>query len=233
MTSSRQVEANRRNARKSTGPATEEGKRRSRCNAIRHGLTAETVIGALEDAEDYKEFEAAIIADYNAQSAVERELVLRLASLLWRLRRATIIETGLFEIQAEHLSGFRQARRVHSDSREIVYAVSGRADPISFEQVSASHGSASDTEAVPCSGQRSVDHAVDPSADLTRCFLRLANLPNFALDRLSRYEATLWRQVGRILFALDALDRRKPQDRGRRFRVGGRQELLAYERDEC
>jgi hypothetical protein len=35
-------------------------------------------------------------------------------------------------------------------------------------------------------------------------------LPNFALDRLSRYEATLWRQVGRrILFALDALDRRK------------------------
>jgi hypothetical protein len=46
------------------------------------------VIGALEDAEDYKAFEAAIIADYDAQSAVERELVLRLASLLWRLRRA-------------------------------------------------------------------------------------------------------------------------------------------------
>ena len=51
--------------------------------------------------------------------------------------------------------------------------------------------------------------AVDPAADLARCFLRLANLPNFALDRLSRYEAILWRQVGQILFALDALDRRK------------------------
>jgi hypothetical protein len=49
--------------------------------------------------------------------------------------------------------------------------------------------------------------------EFARCFLRLANLPNFALDRLSRYEATLWRQVGRILFALDALDRRKPQER--------------------
>jgi hypothetical protein len=48
----------------------------------------------------------------------------------------------------------------------------------------------------------------------------LANLPNFALDRLSRYEAALWRQVGRILFALDALDRRKPQERARRFRIG-------------
>ena len=62
------------------------------------------MIGALEDAEDYKAFEAAIIADYDAQSAVERELVLRLASLLWRLRRATTMETGLFEIQANHLS---------------------------------------------------------------------------------------------------------------------------------
>jgi hypothetical protein len=56
---------------------TEEGKQRSCCNAVRHGLTAETVIGAPEDAEDYKELEAAIVADYDAQSAVERELVLR------------------------------------------------------------------------------------------------------------------------------------------------------------
>jgi hypothetical protein len=47
--------------------------------------------------------------------------------------------------------------------------------------------------------------------------LRLANLPNFALDRLSRYEATLWRQARQTLFALDALDRRKPQERRRRF----------------
>jgi hypothetical protein len=40
--------------------------------------------------------------------------------------------------------------------------------------------------------------------------LRLANLPSSALDRLSRYEASLWRQVGQILFTLDALERRKP-----------------------
>ena len=123
MTSFRQIEANRRNARKSTGPVTEEGKQRSRCNAVRHGLTAETVIGALEDAEDYQAFEAAIIADYDAQSAVERELVLRLASLLWRLRRATTMETGLFEIQADHLKEFRQARQVLPTSREVVYAM--------------------------------------------------------------------------------------------------------------
>jgi hypothetical protein len=63
--------------------------------------------------------------------------------------------------------------------------------------------------------------------------LRLANLPNYALDRLSRYEATLWRQVAQILFALGASDRRKPLERRRRFRVGGLQELPPYERDEC
>src|SRR5216110_1403521 len=123
MTSFRQIEANRRNARKSTGPRTEAGKQRSRCNAVRHGLTAETVIGALEDAEDYKAFEATVIADYDAQSAVERELVLRLASLLWRLRRATTMETGLFEIQAEHLRDYRQNRQLFSDSRDVIHAV--------------------------------------------------------------------------------------------------------------
>ena len=77
--------------------------RKSLRNAVRHGLTAETIISALEDAEDYRAFEAAITADYDAQSTVERELVLRLASIRWRLRRATTMETGLFEIQAEHL----------------------------------------------------------------------------------------------------------------------------------
>ena len=233
MTSFRQIEANRRNARKSTGPTTEEGKQRSRCNAVRHGLTAETVIGALEDAEDYKAFEAAIIADYDAQSAVERELVLRLASLLWRLRRATTMETGLFEIQADHLGGLRQPRQVHPASREVVYALFGRADSGSFDRDPASHGITNETEDVPSSMPKSVEPTVDPTAELARCFLRLANLPNYALDRLSRYEATLWRQAGQILFALDVLDRRKPWDRRRRFRVGGRQELPVYEPEEC
>jgi hypothetical protein len=75
--------------------------------------------------------------------------------------------------------------------------------------------------------------SVDPAAELTRCFLRLTNLPTYALDRLSRYEAPLWRHAGQILFALDALDRRKPWDRRRRLRFAGRQEFPAYAPDEC
>ena len=227
MTSFRQFEANRRNARKSTGPVTQEGKQRSRCNAVRHGLTAETVIGALEDAEDYKAFEAAITADYDAQSAVERELVLRLASALWRLRRATAMETGLFEIQAEHLSGYRESRKLEPASREVVCAL--------FRP--ANHGSRGDdstpttntTELLP---PPTAEPAADPSLHLAQCFLRLANLPNYALDRLSRYEYTVWRQVAQILFALDNLNRRKPQERKRSRFDYRQQESSPYAPDD-
>src|SRR5690348_3552966 len=123
MSSFRQIKANRRNAQLSTGPVTEEGKKKSRQNAVRHGLTAETVIDALEDADDYAAFEMAVIADYDAQSAVERELVLRLASLLWRLRRATTIESGLFKVQSRQLLQFRQRRRAHQDRQKIIDAM--------------------------------------------------------------------------------------------------------------
>src|ERR1700730_14005124 len=111
MTSFRQIEANRRNALKSTGPTTEPGKHRSRQNAVRHGLCAETVIEIVEDSDDYRGFEAAVIADYDARTAVERELVLRLASLLWRLRRASAIDTDLLRIQAEIVRERRSAGR--------------------------------------------------------------------------------------------------------------------------
>ena len=196
MTSYWQIEANRRNALKSTGPKSEEGKQASRCNALRHGLTAETVIGALENAEDYKAFEAAITADYDAQSAVERELVLRLASILWRLRRATTMETGLFEIQADPMQNYLENRELLSESRDVIHTLLRRAN--SDPNVKA-----------------------DNTVEFARCFLRLANLPNFALDRLSRYEATLWRQARRILLALDALDRRKPHERARHIWPSG------------
>ena len=75
MTSWQQFQANRLNALKSTGPRTEEGKRASRRNAVRHGLTAETVIDGLEDSEDYRGFEEAIVADYDAETALERAAI--------------------------------------------------------------------------------------------------------------------------------------------------------------
>src|SRR5205807_5923249 len=189
MSSIRQIEANRRNALKSTGPKTEAGKEQSRRSALRHGLTAETVIASLEDLEDYKAFEATIIADYDAQTAVERELVLRLASLLWRSRRAILIETGLFAIQAEILRARRAARpRAPSQPRperrlyRLLNGATAAASPNGYDQSKI---------------EDNYDGGVDPpSADsgrmLTHCFLHLANLESGAFERLNRYEVALW-----------------------------------------
>jgi len=199
MSSFRQIEANRRNARLSTGPVTEEGKRRSRQNALRHGLTAETVIDALEDAEDYAAFEVAVTADYDAQSAVERELVLRLASLLWRLRRATAIESGLFKIQAKHLLQFRQRRQAYQERQKIIDSTHRNA-LATEEDMQQDHEELRGSTLDP--GPSSTVEPVDPSDDLTLAFVRLSNLPTCPLDRLSRYEATLWRQACQILFTL-------------------------------
>jgi hypothetical protein len=209
MTSFRQIEANRRNAQLSTGPVTDEGKQRSRRNALRHGLTAETVIDALEDAEDYAAFEIAVTADYDAQSAVERELVIRLASLLWRLRRATAIESGLFRIQVRHLLQFRQSRRVRQSRQNVIDGMYRNA-VTAEEDMRHNEDQPTDT---PTTGSKSSVETDDNFDDLTRSFVRLTNLPNYPLDRLSRYEATLWRQACQILFTLQCLEKRKPWER--------------------
>jgi hypothetical protein len=189
---------------------TEEGKRRSRQNAVRHGLTAETVIDALEDPEDYRAFEMAVTADYEAQSAVERELVLRLASLLWRLRRATAIESGLFKIQAKHLLQFRQQRRqAHQKRHDGGY----RNALATVEDMQPDDDETRRSTLDP--GLPSTVEPADPSNDLTHSFVRLSNLPTYPLDRLSRYEATLWRQTCQVLFTLQYVDRRKPWERRR------------------
>ena len=131
---------------------------------------------------------------------------------LWRLRRATTIEAGLFEIQAEHLSDLIKDRQFAPLPRQILCPIfsNHRFNPIRRHQRRSLSGNWKWN--IPVN-----DQALRPIhlLDLARCFLRLANLPNCALDRLSRYEAALWRQVGQTLVILDALDRRKPCGRFR------------------
>jgi hypothetical protein len=192
MTSFRQIEANRRNARRSTGPITEEGKQRSRCNAIRHGLTAETVIGALEDAEDYKAFEAAVAAAFDAETAVERELALRLASLLWRLRRATAIDTGLLETPSKPQKVSDLDGATVANERAVVgIQIATLANHTSLEE--RDDKGRNDTL----------------NSEIARRFLQL---DSNGFERLGRYETALWRQVYQVIFVLDVL-RRQNLDR--------------------
>jgi hypothetical protein len=188
MTSFRQIEANRRNALKSTGPKTQDGKRPPRRNAVRHCLTAETVIEGLEDAEVYLAFEATIISDYDAETVVECELVL-LASLLWRMRRAISIETDLLRIQGEILRDRRNdfgpaGHLPERGQEERVGAQTNRC-----ERLDDPHDGA----------------AVTPRA-LTYCFLRLGNLDNGTSERLGRYHAALWKQTAQALSCFNRPD---------------------------
>jgi hypothetical protein len=207
MTSLRQIEANRRNSEKSTGPKTEHGKRHSRRNAFRHGLCAETVIELLEDVKDYQAFETTITLDYDACTAVERELVLRLASLLWRIRRATAIDTDLFRMQVEILRDRRdrseQSGHSEQPQRNVIYGVAGAA-----RQGNSLHPNGS----LLREAAKQREHTVDllqagPSRDLSQSFLQLASLENAAFERLARYEARLWRQLVQTLFALHSVRR--------------------------
>jgi hypothetical protein len=91
---------------------------------------------------------------------VERELVLRLASLLWRLRRATTMETGLFEIQAAHLCQHQQSRQLLADSGDVVHTLFQR-----------SHESApAGSDAVPHFGMK----ADGPALEFAHCFFAVS-----------------------------------------------------------
>jgi hypothetical protein len=173
-------------------------------NALRHGLTAETLIEPLEDPESYRAFEAAIVAEYLPQTPVEQELVHRLASLFWRLRRATSIETGLLRMQSEILRAFRRSRQKRVETREEGTASGwGETDPEPPQEVRANRADEFVTE-------NRWGSATSPSRDIALSYLRLANLDNELIDRLSRYEGGLWRQTVQTLFALQALKRRYP-----------------------
>ena len=86
----------------------ENKRRRSRRRAWRDGLADQTVVQNLEDVRAYRAFERTLIGSIDPRSVFELALIHRLASLLWRLRRASAIETGLFELQGEALPARRQ-----------------------------------------------------------------------------------------------------------------------------
>jgi hypothetical protein len=210
MASEKQVSANQRNAANSTGPITHNGKLQSRRNAMRHGLTAATVVTAIEDSQEFENFAAAIRADYQSVSTIEQELVARLTSLLWRLRRSALIETNLFQLQArlamQQKLGAQSGSDPASPGMEILYRllrspetfVPSQADSATPELTN--HGSD-----VVNARENATSHP-NPAT----IFLRLCNLNSFPIERINRYETALWRQAVQTLFLLDGCKKQLP-----------------------
>ena len=95
MTSPAQIAANRRNARKSTGPATESGKEAASRNVLRHGLTARQVVTPDERGPAFEAFAAGLRRDLDPQDEVEDMLAERVILAAWRLRRVAMVERGI------------------------------------------------------------------------------------------------------------------------------------------
>jgi hypothetical protein len=89
------AQINRNNARHSTGPRTPEGRQRSCLNALRHGLTGQTIVMPAEDLEAYHHHIQSFLAEYHPQGATESQLVQSLADAAWRLNRVSVLETNL------------------------------------------------------------------------------------------------------------------------------------------
>ncbi len=95
MASKKQIEANRRNSKRSTVPKTPEGKARSAQNAIKHGLTSRRVLLPDEDQDAYMEYLMATMAELEPLGNLETLLARRSCDVMWRLNRCAGIEVQL------------------------------------------------------------------------------------------------------------------------------------------
>ena len=113
MTTPKQTKANQLNAEKSTGPKSKEGKAVVSKNAVKHGLLSFDAQLPWESAEDIEALNEGLVCTLKPEGELERVLVDRIVSLLWRLRRAGRIESGIYALRKYS----RMVDAAHADVR--------------------------------------------------------------------------------------------------------------------
>ncbi|MBM4031949.1 MAG: hypothetical protein FJ291_09205 [Planctomycetes bacterium] len=97
MASEKQIQANRQNALKSTGPKSAEGKARSARNSLKHGLLSREVLLPGEKAKELAAFREGILAQLAPEGELEELLADRVVESAWRLRRAVRLERQVIQ----------------------------------------------------------------------------------------------------------------------------------------
>ncbi|HLM81178.1 MAG TPA: hypothetical protein VK302_11160 [Terriglobales bacterium] len=124
--SERKIQANRRNALRSTGPKTERGKRTVARNAIKHGILArEVVITAGDGKESSEEFHALVgqlWEEYEPVGVVEESLVQRIAACWWRTARVLRAENGEIRKRLDTLAMDRALRNSDNANRDLAFS---------------------------------------------------------------------------------------------------------------
>ena len=96
MASQKQIEANRRNALKSTGPKTDEGKAAVSMNALRHGLRARSILIPGENPEEYDQLCASLEAEWRPRNRTEQLLLEQMVTAQWKLARLEVGERSIY-----------------------------------------------------------------------------------------------------------------------------------------
>jgi hypothetical protein len=120
MTPSR---VNKANAQHSTGPKTEAGKQRSSLNALRHGLTGQTIVLPAEDMQAYQQHIQRFVTEYHPKGATESQLVQSLADCAWRQNRVAALENNLLTLGIVHPTPVENATEQVSAALAIAAAL--------------------------------------------------------------------------------------------------------------
>jgi len=198
VTSDKQARANRKNALKSTGPKTPEGKAVVRHNAIKHGLLAREVLLPGEDEEAFNELNEDLIAYFQPVGTLENMLVDRIIATHWRLKRLGRVEAGVFAWQHyEELAERAQleARTYEADQRRSAF----------FEELNGFLPTDEQKREEALSKVREMKANQDTeTAALGGTFIKDAAGAN-AFSKLSRYETAIERSLYKALHELQRL----------------------------
>jgi hypothetical protein len=99
MATQAQILANRRNAAKSTGPKTPEGKAAVAKNATKHGLFAQDDVVISENQAQLDALREEMLAELAPEGAIETVLAGRIVGLTWRLKRAARMQNELIDVK--------------------------------------------------------------------------------------------------------------------------------------
>ena len=198
MTSAKKAEVNRRNALKSTGPKTPEGKAAVRLNAVKYGLLSEQVLLPGEDEAALKELSEHLRAELQPVGYLEDLLVERISAAYWRLRRLGRVEAGIFawELYGELAERAQQEARTHEKSGldQLIEDTSLPSTILDERKHREALSEAKEMEA-----KRDAE-----TATLGRTFIRDADKAN-AFSKLSRYETTIEWSLYKALHELQRL----------------------------
>jgi hypothetical protein len=136
MISDKQLEANRTNAQKSTGPTSEAGKKRSSLNAIRHGLTGHVVVLPDEDLEAFNQLSAKLTAELKIQGDHELELAKTYCMSMWNLQRAMAVQDTMFTLGLMEQVGENLNVDDPQAHNAVSYAKTFRQDSEAFSRIS-------------------------------------------------------------------------------------------------